>query len=108
MEYRVSFPESIRLRLKALAEKLRPSGQGKELGRVLAGIIEDLRYRPLEVGEIMYHLRHIPMPVKTMTKEYMAVVFAVHEAKKFVMVKKLTMLADHPFPDGTDRFLNQY
>ena len=106
MTYRVSFPEPIRRRLLLVQKKVLAVGQGKELGRVLSEILQDLTERPMEVGEVMYHLGHIPMPVKLLAREYLAVVFAVHDAGKNVMVTNMKMLDHHPFPQGYEEYLN--
>ena len=106
MTYHVSFPEPIRKRLSLLQKKVLAMGLGQELGRVLSDILQDLTERPMEAGEVMYHLGHIPMPVKLLAREYLAVVFAVHEAGKKVMVTNMKMLDHHPFPQGYEEYLN--
>jgi hypothetical protein len=106
MPYRLSFSDAIRSRLSTLAAKARSIGMSAELARALSALVDELEQRPLEVGEIMYHLHHIAMPVKLRTKQYLSVVFVVHEASKAVMVTKLTMLERHPFPDGYEEYLN--
>jgi hypothetical protein len=106
MPYRLSFSGAIRRRLTTLATKARSIGMGGELALALAGIVDDLEQRPLDVGETMYYLHHIPMPVRLHVKQYLSVVFAVHESSKAVMVTKLTMLEGHPFPRGYEEYLN--
>jgi hypothetical protein len=107
MTYQVSFPEPIRDRLAKISEKVMAIGMGKELARVLSDLMLDLTDRPMEAGETIYHLRHIPMPVKVLAKEYLSVVFVVHDADQLVMVTKLKMLAGHPFPRGYEEYLNE-
>lgn len=107
MNYEVSFSDSILSRLTRLKNEVRAIGKGKELGRVLTSLLLDLRQRPLEAGEVMYHLKHIPMPVISFAKEYLGVVYAVHEDSKQVMVTKLKMMERHPFPSGFEKYLNK-
>ncbi len=106
MPYRLSFSGAIRKRLAMLATKARSIGMSGELARALSALVDELEQRPLELGEIMYHLHHVPMPVKLGTKQYLSVVFVVHEPSKAVMVTKLTMLERHPFPSGYEEYLN--
>ncbi len=79
---------------------------GKELARVLLKVVQTLTEGPLEVGETMYNLHHVVMPVKVHVVHYIGVVFAVHESSKNVFVTKLTMLENHPFPPGYEEDLN--
>jgi hypothetical protein len=106
MTYRVSFDDSIRRRLAKLKDRVKPVGMGSELARVLNDLVMDLTQRPLDAGEIMYVLHHVQMPVKILAKKYLSVVFAVHESSKRVMVTKMKMLENHPFPPGFEKYLN--
>jgi hypothetical protein len=107
MPFHVSFPDGIRQRLAILTARVRSISMGKELARVLFKVVHDLTERPREIGETMYDLHQVHMPVKVHTVHYIGVVFAVHESSKSVMVTKMTMLENHPFPPGYEDTLNQ-
>lgn len=106
MSYDVSIPDPILNRLSRLKDKVRAIGRGKELARVLSGLLDDLTHRPNGAGELMYTLRHIPMPARAIAKEYLGVVYFVHELEKLVIVTKLSMAEEHPFPPGLERIVN--
>jgi hypothetical protein len=89
-----------------LTKEVMAIGMSKELARELADVNSDLTNRPLEAGEVLYTLHNIPMPVVLLARGFLSVVYVVHAADKLVMVTKMKMLDNHPFPSGFEDFLN--
>jgi hypothetical protein len=106
MDFKVSFPGTIRNRLLRLKAKVEFIGLGAELGHALAAIHQCLTEQPLELGEIQYTLKHHPLPVCLLVRGFLSVSYVVDVPGKKVMVAKMRMLQDHPFPIGFEKIVN--
>jgi hypothetical protein len=106
MSYRVAFDDSVRTRLARLKDRVKAVGMGAELASVLSSLVNDLSEHPMDVGETMYDLHRVAMPVKVVAKDYLSAVFVVHEISQVVMVTRMRMLDGHPFPPGFEKNLN--
>ena len=106
MTFQVKYPESIRTRLLRLQSAVTSVGLQAEFVEVLKAIHKRLEDSPLEWGEQQYTLRHVQLPICIIARRFLSVNYAVDVIQRNVMVTKMRMLDDHPFPAGFEKILN--
>lgn len=79
--------------LKDMGRKAREAGRGKELAQIIRAFDQRLRREPLNVGEV-YRARGA-VAEHLAVQEFIAVDFAVDQARRFVLVRKCHALSGH-------------
>ena len=98
MGFQISFNSETDQLIRALAKLPRLGASAKLFWTRLAKLLEEISAAPIEIGEPKYDHKHVKLRSYLVSRNYIAIQFAVSEEYQFVFIEKVSLSGKHPYP----------
>jgi len=104
--FRVAFHHEPDQKIRQLAKLPRTSSPVQGFWQELAGLVQEISESPLELGEPKFDYKHVKMRSYLALRNFIAIQYAVNEEFQFVLVGKISLSGNHPYPAEFEKVLN--